>query len=223
MIGPTVKDGAKPGQNNPASTAKMTVQYESIERVDITPIDPQGRTGTDRGGQLVVFHYDDFESNDVLVDATPIGPTPIGLTQLFVGQRNIDPGGITLPPPFGNIPGDSDWYEIRPDKIGTFRFDMLFQQINSTSNGRPGLPDDGNLRIELYDANGNLITASDTSTNQPFPLDTSESITFSAAKNTTYYLRVLSTNAITSTTSGEGKRSTITNSAFRKSISAGRR
>ena len=67
VIGPTTRAG---GVNSAIDPPKVRVAYESIERVDITPMDPQGRTGTDAGGQLIVFHYDTFEQNDSLTTAT---------------------------------------------------------------------------------------------------------------------------------------------------------
>ncbi|MGI9457172.1 MAG: dockerin type I domain-containing protein, partial [Aeoliella sp.] len=160
------------------------VDYSEIERVDITPLNAvTGGTGIDGLGRLIVFDYDDLESNDSLANATFLGPVPI-----FISHRNIDPGGIALPPPFPGVPGDADWYEFRPGKIGTFRFEVLFEEINTLANGRTGLPNGGDLAIQVYRENGSLIASSDT-------IDDDESLDISMAENNSYFLRVFGSTA----------------------------
>ena len=159
------------------------VDYHAIERVDVTPLNAAGGTGTDGLGRLIVFEYDDSESNDSRATATPLGVSPV-----FLGQRNIDPGGIALPPPFPGVPGDADWFKFRPGKIGTFRVEALFQEINTLANGRPGLPGGGDLSLEVYRANGTLIVASTSA-------DDDESVDVSMAANTDYFIRVFGATA----------------------------
>lgn len=160
------------------------VDYSQVERVDITPLDQiEGTTGDDNMGRLIVFDHDDSESNDSLAVATPLG-----VTSVFLGRRNIDPGGIELPDPFPEIPGDSDWYEFRPGKIGTFRFEVLFEEIGELANGRNGLPGDGDLAIAVYRADGSLIVLVDTD-------DDNESLDISMAADTSYFLRVIGSDA----------------------------
>ncbi len=159
------------------------VDYHMVERVDVTPINAAGGTGTDELGRLIVFEYDDSESNDSRATATPLGVAPV-----FVGQRNIDPGGIALPPPFPGVPGDADWFRFRPGKIGTFRVEALFQEINTLANGRAGLPGGGDLSLEVYRANGTLIVASAS-------IDDDESVDVSMAANTDYFIRVFGATA----------------------------
>jgi hypothetical protein len=159
--------------------ANAPVDYHTVERIDITPLNAiTGGTGADGLGRLVVFEYDDTESNDALATAAPLGVTPV-----FLRQRNIDPGGIALPPPFPGIPGDADWYRFRPGKIGTFRVEALFTEVNTLANGRAGLPGGGDLSLEIYRANGTLIASS-------ISPDDDESLDISMAENTNYFIRV---------------------------------
>jgi hypothetical protein len=159
------------------------VDYEGIEFIDITPLDPvTGRTGNDGtgtpNGQLVVFHADQLESNPSRLVATPLGGAPT-----FLRDLNIDPGPVDLPQPFDPLPGDEDWFEFRPPKIGTYRFETLFQQIPTLPSGRQGLPGNGNLQIEVRSATGALI---DSLTNTA----DNKSLMISMAANTNYFLRV---------------------------------
>jgi hypothetical protein len=132
------------------------VVYQNMARVDITPVDPiNGGTGSDGKGRIVIFHSDPFESNDTLLNATQlsrIGDSPT--------SPNIDPGGLTNPfGPGTSIPGDEDWYQFRPQGTGTFQVKILFDTIATLANGRPGLPGNGDLSLDIYDANGTLITS----------------------------------------------------------------
>ena len=128
------------------------VVYTGIERVDITPVDPiTGGTGTDKDGRIVVFHTDPFEYNDTLPNAAQlqrIGSDP--------NSPNIDPGGITTP---FMVNGDEDWYSFRPQQTGTYQVKILFSTLATLANGRAGLPGNGDLDLDIYDANGNLITS----------------------------------------------------------------
>lgn len=128
------------------------VTYEGIEFVNITPLNTAtGATGTDAGGQLIVFPYDKYESNASRLVATPLGGKPV-----FLANLTIDPGP-TLLPPFGAIGGDEDWFEFKADKTSVFSFEVLFRKIETVPNGRAGLPNAGNLIVELYDAAGVLV------------------------------------------------------------------
>ncbi|MEM8943849.1 MAG: hypothetical protein AAGD11_01595 [Planctomycetota bacterium] len=125
------------------------VDYAGIEFVDVTPLNNiTGATGTDMMGQLVVFKNDPFEANNSLANATFLGS---GST-LNV-DPTIDPAGI----PQFNIPGDSDFYRFVAQTTGTLDLQVYFEEIPTLNNGRPGLPNNGNLDIQLYDEAGNLI------------------------------------------------------------------
>jgi Ca2+-binding RTX toxin-like protein len=173
---------------------KPPVTYTAVERVDITPLVvlppptpglTPGTGVTANGGRVITFRYDNFESNDTITDATALGADPT-----FINQRNIDPGGVVLGPPFGTIPGDADWFEFRPDHIGTFRFDVLFEQIATVPSGRTGLPGNGDLRLDIYRPDGTLIASSNSSAATTLNVDTSESVSISVAANTSYFVRV---------------------------------
>jgi hypothetical protein len=129
------------------------VVYQNIERLDITPIDPvSGGVGTDGNGRIKVFHTDPFEYNDTRLNAAQlqrVGESPTSPT--------IDPGVITTAP--FQVPGDEDWYEFRPQATGTFQVKILFDTLATLANGRPGLPGNGDLSLDIYDANGALIVS----------------------------------------------------------------
>jgi hypothetical protein len=147
------------------------ISYESTERVDIIPINNAGQTGTPpAGGRLLVFKDDTFETNESATNASPLGLEPA-----YIGQRNIDPGAVNLPP-FGQIPGDEDWYEFRPQLKSTYRFDIFFEHIPTLPSGRPGLPEDGDLRLDVFRADGTLLGSSDISANTPINVDSIESV-----------------------------------------------
>ena len=130
------------------------VEYDAVERVDILPADPiTGGAGNDGAGRIVVFHADLFEQNDNRLISTEM--PDLGE---FTAKASINPGGQT--DPFGtglDLPGDEDWYRFRARKSGTLDIQVLFEEIATLSNGQPGLPDDGNLDIFVYDIDGQLI------------------------------------------------------------------
>lgn len=145
-----------PDQRSGSATvgALAPVVYSNIERLDITPItDPvNGGTGTDSNGRIKVFHTDPFEYNDTRLNSAQlqrVGESPTSPT--------IDPGAITTPS-FA-VPGDEDWYEFRPQATGTFQVKILFDTLPTLANTRPGLPGAGDLQLDIYDANGVLITS----------------------------------------------------------------
>lgn len=141
--------------------------YDGIEMLKFEPFDPiTSGTGTDGAGRIVVLDEDPFEFNDTRLNATDLNAL-----EAADFNPNIDPDD------------DEDWYLFRAPATGTYRFDVFFQSIGTLSNGQPGLPDEGKLPIEVYNATGTLIVAgSDTSGGQQ--------ATFSAAADSVYYLRV---------------------------------
>lgn len=125
------------------------IAYEGIEFVSVTPFNNvTGATGVDELGQLVVFKHDPHESNASIASATFLGS---GST-LNV-DPTIDPAGV---PAFG-VPGDNDFYRFVAEKTGTLDLQVYFEEIPTLANGRPGLPNNGDLDIELYDATGALV------------------------------------------------------------------
>jgi hypothetical protein len=159
--------------------------YSGIERLDISPLNDMNSsgtiltpgTGTGGQGRIVVFEQDPFELNDIPTIATDIN-------DVFRIDRNptIDPGGVAAPP-FA-VPGDEDWYQFLAPKTGTFTFSVLFSQIGTLANGRAGLPGDGNLDAQLYNANGSLIATSNGIVNN-------ETLAATVAAGQRYFLRVL--------------------------------
>ena len=136
--------------------AVSPIVFDGIERVDFLPLNENPPasgnfgTGTDGAGRVVVFESDPFEWNDVRNSATRFD-----LISRVAVHPTIDPGGLLNP--FGdvppqNVPGDQDWYQFTAPKTSTFQFNLLFETIAALANGRPGLPGNGALQLELFQA-----------------------------------------------------------------------
>jgi hypothetical protein len=155
------------------------VAFTGIERVDVLPVDPvTDGYGSDGLGRLLVIFADPLEANDSRRVATDVA---IALRTDVL--PSIDPVSAANPSGSGaDLPADEDWYKFVAPKTGTFRFQPKFQAIGTLANGRPGLPGDGRLRIEVYDAAGTLI-----------PRAAGEGVelqTIGVEDGQTYYLRV---------------------------------
>ena len=123
---------------------------ESLENVftDIEFVQPIAGPG----GQVLVFKHDDNENNDERINATHLGAG-----DTINVDPNIDPGPFDAPDPFTDLPGDQDWYRLVVEQTGTLDIQVYFTMLGILDSGRPGLPGDGNLDVELYDADGTLI------------------------------------------------------------------
>lgn len=141
------------GQSGNATVGALNpITYDSAERLDVTPVNNvTGGTGADGNGRIKVFHADPFESNDTRLFAGLLNRFPNSPT-----SPNIDSAAISNPFAVG---GDEDWYEFRPTKTGLFSVKELFDKVPTLANGRPGLPGDGDLNLDIYDANGVLIVS----------------------------------------------------------------
>ncbi len=127
------------------------VVYEGIERVDITPLNTlTSGTGTDGNGRLVVFHADPHEVNDARLNAGQLAR---------VGQSSTSPNIAPGADATFDLNGDEDWYEFRPTSTNTFQIKILFDRVVELANGRPGLPGDGDLSLDIYDATGMPIVS----------------------------------------------------------------
>lgn len=154
------------------------IVYQEIERVDILPLNPiTGGTGDDGNGRIIVFHADPFEQNDSLVNSTEI-------PDLFQSTVKANIGIAATANAFANgldLPGDEDWYRFRAPKIGTFRFEVLYDRI-------AGLPGGGELNASVYRADGTLMVDS---TNH---VD-GDVVSFSADRLVDYHLRIAGATA----------------------------
>lgn len=160
------------------------MDYSGIEFVDVAPLDPiTAGTGTDGEGRLVVFKDDPFEANNTLPNATFLGAGPT-----INVDPTIDPAGI---PAFG-IPGDNDFFQFVAQETGTLDVQLYFEPIGELANGRPGLPADGELLVNVLDADGVMVLPIPTATDLLDPLGNKigERITVPVVRNNTYYLRV---------------------------------
>ena len=133
------------------------------------------------GPQLVVFKNDPFETNDDRFIATFLG----GGATINV-DPTIDPGALV--DPFGDgfdLPGDRDFYRLVATKTGILDFQVYFREVGQLASGRPGLPNDGNLDINVRDADGNVISGFGNNDD-----DDDERVRIPAVAGQTYYLEV---------------------------------
>src|SRR4029079_13054777 len=79
----------------------------------------------------------------------------LGANETTNVDPTIDPGADLSG--FG-LPGDEDWYRIVAEQTGTLDIQVYFTQQTTLTNGRAGLPGNGDLDIAVYDADG-LLTA----------------------------------------------------------------
>ena len=137
------------------------------------------------GGDVVVFKHDPFEFNNTRLIATYLGAG-----DAINVDPNINPG---TEPIFG-LPGDEDWYRLVAERTGVLDFQVTFRQVGPVTSGRPGLPNSGNLDIQVTDLAGNVVAnfgANDNTDN--------ERVRIPAVAGQTYYLRVFANGAAINT------------------------
>ncbi|MGI8980394.1 MAG: dockerin type I domain-containing protein [Pirellulaceae bacterium] len=162
----------------PGNAEPLETVFTGIERVD--PI-----AGT--GGAIRFFKLDTLEWNDNIANATHLGAD-----ETINVDPNIDPGAVVVPG-FAPLPADNDFFRIVAERTGTLDIQVYFTQLLTVPSGRPGLPNAGNLDIELYDVDGTLIVDGvlgglDFGINDATD---NERIRIPAVAGQTYYLRVL--------------------------------
>lgn len=138
----------------PANAEPLETVFDGIERVQFFDENGKAPNTSSTNSRLVVFKHDPNEYNDDRFEATHIGAN-----QTVNVDPSIDPGAVTNP--FGDgfdLPGDEDWYRVEVEVTGTLDLQVFFEEIGTIAgSGRPGLPNNGNLDIGLYDADGTLI------------------------------------------------------------------
>ncbi|MEM1228263.1 MAG: tandem-95 repeat protein [Planctomycetota bacterium] len=126
-------------QIGPGIAEPLTLTYENVEIV-------QPVAAAD--GRIEVFKHDPYEFNDARVVATHLGAA-----QTINVDPTIDPG---LDPIFG-LPADVDYFRLEAEVTGTLDIQAFYEQIATVASGRPGLPGSGDLSLQLFDADGDLI------------------------------------------------------------------
>lgn len=159
-----------PGNNEPLLTV-----FSGVENLDF--VNGAGTAVNNAAGttQLVVFKHDPFESNDDRFTATYLGSG-----DAINVDPNIDPGPFV---PFG-LAGDVDVYRLVAETTGTLDFQVYFRQVGAIG-GRPGLPNSGNLDINVMDASGNVIAGFGVN-----DATDDERVRIPAVEGQTYYLQV---------------------------------
>ncbi len=162
----------------PGNAEALETVFTNIERVD--PI-------AGAGGAIRFFKLDTLEWNDNIANASYLGAD-----ETINVDPNIDPGLVSVPG-FADLPADNDFFRIVAEKTGTLDIQVYFTQLATVPSGRPGLPNAGNLEVELYDVDGTLIVDGvlgglDFGINDATD---NERIRIPAVAGQTYYLRVL--------------------------------
>ncbi len=150
----------KVGSNKPFIT------FDGIE--EVTPLDGP-LTRADHTARLVTFAPDPFEVNGASDNDTRVLATHLGTGAAL----NLDP---TIA-----VPGDVDFYQFVAAETGTIDFQVFFEQ-------NVGLPDNGNLDIQVIDNAGNVIGSSTSS-------DNNERVRIPAVQGQTYFLKVFGATA----------------------------
>jgi hypothetical protein len=172
----------------PGNAEPFQVQFEQVEIVQF--VDENGNQINDEGienpapglttSRLVVFKHDPFEYNDDRFTATHVGAN-----QTINLDPTIDPGAVAGLGNFG-LPlfADKDYFQIEAEVTGTLDVQVFFEEVGILPSGRPGLPNNGNLDIQLLDADGSIIATSNL-------IGDNERIRVPAVEGQIYYLRVL--------------------------------
>ena len=172
-------------QIGPGNAEPLLNVFSEVENIDFVDDAGVAITNDPAGPQLVVFKHDPFESNDDRFTATYLGSD-----HTINVDPTIDPGPLANP--FGdgqNFAGDSDYYRVVAETTGTLDFQVYFRQVPALASGRPGLPNDGNLDINVRDANGNIIAGFGVN-----DADDDERVRIPAVEGQTYYLEVFGNN-----------------------------
>ena len=156
----------------PGNAEPLIATYKNVEVAQ--PI-------TAAGGDVVVFKNDPFEFNNIRTAATYLGAN-----QSINVDPTINPG---VDPIFG-FPADEDWYRVVAEQTGVLDFQVYFRQVGTLANGRPGLPNAGNLDISVTDAAGNVVSGFGTN-----DATNDERVRIPAVAGQTYYLRVFGAGA----------------------------
>jgi len=161
-------------------TGSMTVGPGNAEPLEMTfdGIEyAQPVVGVD--GDVVVFKHDPFEYNDQRTLATHLGAND---------TLNVDPTVDPGPDVPFNLPGDEDWFRVEAEYTGTLDFQVFFRHLATVPSGRPGLPGNGDLDIQVFDASGDFIASS-------LSVDDNERVRIPAVQGQIYFLRVDGFNA----------------------------
>lgn len=139
-----------PGNPEPFLHVFQGIEFVQIVADTLAPNAPVNIEDDDPAtlNRLVVFKDDVYEHNNDRNNATHLG-----VNQTINLDPTIDPGPSGMP---FNLPGDTDWYRVEALVTGTIDFQIFFEQVGPIG-GRPGLPGNGNLAINVFDAAGNMI------------------------------------------------------------------
>ncbi len=153
--------------------------YSEIEFIQV--VDAAGanvETGVAGGSRLVVFKFDPYELNNDRNNAMHLGAN-----STVNGSATIDPGIGA----FG-LPADTDWYRVEAVVTGTIDFQIIFEEIGP---GRIGLPNEGDLNINVRDSSGDVIANFTTSDDN----DDNERVRIPAVQGEIYFFQVLGDGA----------------------------
>lgn len=164
----TFQAGPEPDSGAFIVGANQPISFDEIEAVQVDSIP--------------FLLPDADEPNDTLATATVLGSVP----EITLQDRTIHatqmPDPTAMPNP---IPGTTnpDWYKITANATGKLIINAYFTDDQTPGNGL-----NGNLDIQIWDANGNNITP----TGQGNSTDDNEQIIIPVVSQEMYFLRVFS-------------------------------
>ncbi len=171
----------------PANAEPFDFVFTDVEYTEILDDTNRAITLANNNGRVVIFKHDSYEANNDLLVATHLGAG-----QTINVDPTIDPGSVTTGAPFNfTLPADEDWYRVEALANGTLDFQVFFEQIAAVG-ARPGLPGNGDLQLQLFDADGlpgAIVTgaAGGFGTNDA---TSNERVRIPAVQGQIYYLRV---------------------------------
>ncbi|MEX0818664.1 MAG: CHRD domain-containing protein, partial [Pirellulaceae bacterium] len=168
-----------PANDEPFLHVFSGIEFVQVVADTLAPGVPVNIESAGIPNRLVVFKDDEYEHNNDRNNATHLGAnTTVNL------DPTIDPG-----PGAFNLPADNDWYRVEALVSGTIDFQVFFEQINNVGGPgvRPGLPGNGNLNINVFDADGTAIAGFNTSDDG----DDNERARIPAVQGEIYYFQVV--------------------------------
>ncbi len=133
------------------------IGYSGVGNLQTNTFDPAGdATGTKQ--QTLVMGPDPYELNQTLATAAYLGNgATINVENLAIFPNSQE---FQFAPGTPLLKADNDWYRVVAQSTGTLDFQVYFKQQFFIQNGNPAdgaLPGAGELSIDVYDANSNLI------------------------------------------------------------------
>ena len=163
------------GDESP-NVATAPILLPDITYTNVEVVSPVFASGTTEPN-LLILGPDDYEQNEYIN------------TPAYIGTgETLNVTDLAIFPTIGEnafVPSDVDWFHFVPETTGTLDIQVYFEGYNPEL-----LPEGGDLDIEVYDEDGNLIAGTGDFGNNEGPIDDNERARIPVVAGQTYYLRV---------------------------------